>query len=76
MLSSSGGAALRRASAIPLSVSPLPPEAKIVVCGGGAQGAAIAYKLAQKGLAKETVLIDKVRGTNHSDNFNTDSVMS
>ena len=53
--------ALRRASATPLSCSPLPPEAKIVICGGGAQGAAIAYKLAQKGLARETVLIDKVK---------------
>ena len=27
----------------------LPTESKIVICGGGAQGAAIAYKLALKG---------------------------
>ncbi len=39
----------------------LPPEAKVVVCGGGAQGAAIAYTLAKRGLAEQTVLIDKVR---------------
>ena len=28
----------------------LPTQSKIVICGGGAQGAAIAYKLALKGM--------------------------
>lgn len=31
----------------------------MVICGGGATGAAVAYKLAQRGLGPETVLIDK-----------------
>ena len=37
----------------------LPPKAKVVICGGGATGAAVAYKLAQRGLGPETVMIDK-----------------
>eukprot|EP00095_Tigriopus_kingsejongensis_P011061 maker-scaffold23_size669530-snap-gene-1.32 protein:Tk11061 transcript:maker-scaffold23_size669530-snap-gene-1.32-mRNA-1 annotation:"pyruvate dehydrogenase phosphatase regulatory mitochondrial" len=37
----------------------LPDKAKVVICGGGAQGAAIAYKLAQRGLGPDTVVIDK-----------------
>ena len=37
----------------------LPSSAKIVICGGGAQGAAIAYKLALRGLGNETVLLDQ-----------------
>ena len=31
----------------------------MVICGGGATGAAVAYKLAQRGLGPETVMIDK-----------------
>ena len=31
-----------------------------MICGGGAQGAAIAYTLAKRGLGSDTVLIDKV----------------
>ncbi len=37
----------------------LPPEARVVICGGGAQGAAIAHSLAQRGLAKDVVILDK-----------------
>ena len=36
-------------------VDKVPKEAKVVICGGGAQGAAIAYKLAEAGWG------DKVR---------------
>ena len=36
-------------------VEKVPKEAKVVICGGGAQGAAIAYKLAEAGWG------DKVR---------------
>ena len=38
-----------------LKVEKVPKEAKVVICGGGAQGAAIAYKLAEAGWG------DKVR---------------
>ena len=51
---------LRNASAETLTLSELPSRAKVVICGGGAQGAAIAYKLAQRGLGADTVIIDKV----------------
>ena len=40
-------------------VAELPSKAKVVICGGGATGAAVAYKLAQRGLGPETVMIDK-----------------
>ncbi len=50
---------LRNASEEHLPPSELPPKAKVVICGGGAQGAAVAYKLAQRGLGPETVIIDK-----------------
>ncbi len=40
--------------------SELPAKAKVVICGGGAQGAAIAYKLAQRGLGSDVVLIEQV----------------
>ena len=43
----------------PPSTADLPSRAKVVICGGGAQGAAIAYKLAQRGLGEETVLLDQ-----------------
>ena len=39
--------------------SELPSSAKVVICGGGAQGAAIAYKLALRGLGSDTLLIDQ-----------------
>ena len=37
----------------------LPEKAKVVIVGGGAQGTAIAYKLAQAGLGADTVVIDQ-----------------
>ena len=33
----------------------LPLSAKVVICGGGAQGAAIAYKLAEAGWGPEEI---------------------
>ncbi len=58
---------LRRATELDVPVASLPERAKVVVCGGGAQGAAIAYALAKRGLAEETVLIDKVRNPSLGD---------
>ena len=43
-----------------LTVEKLPKEAKVVICGGGAQGAAIAYKLAEAGWAEDVVLLEQV----------------
>jgi NADPH-dependent 2,4-dienoyl-CoA reductase/sulfur reductase-like enzyme len=40
---------------------PLPKEAKVVICGGGLMGAAVAYHLAELGWGPQTVLIDKGR---------------
>jgi len=37
----------------------LPESTKIVICGGGAQGAAIAYKLAEYGFGEDVVLIEQ-----------------
>ena len=42
-----------------LTVEKLPKEAKVVICGGGAQGAAIAYKLAEAGWAEDVVLLEQ-----------------
>ena len=42
-----------------LTVEKLPEEAKVVICGGGAQGAAIAYKLAEAGWAEDVVLLEQ-----------------
>ena len=50
---------LTYASKLDTPTADLPSKAKVVICGGGAQGAAIAYKLAQKGLGDETVLLDQ-----------------
>ena len=47
-------------SSIDPSTPDLPPKAKVVIVGGGAQGSAIAYKLAQKGWGPDTVIIDQV----------------
>ena len=45
------------------SVNPLkdklPDRVKIVIAGGGAQGMAIAYKLAMKGYGSDTVVLDQ-----------------
>ena len=37
----------------------LPQTAKVVICGGGAQGAAIAYQLAQAGWGADVLLIEQ-----------------
>jgi NADPH-dependent 2,4-dienoyl-CoA reductase/sulfur reductase-like enzyme len=39
----------------------LPKEAKVVICGGGVMGAAVAYHLAELGWGPQTVLVDKGR---------------
>ncbi|XP_069700956.1 pyruvate dehydrogenase phosphatase regulatory subunit, mitochondrial isoform X2 [Periplaneta americana] len=39
----------------------LPKEARVVVCGGGVMGAAVAYHLAELGWGPQTVLLDKGR---------------
>lgn len=37
----------------------LPPTAKVVICGGGIMGTAVAYHLAKRGWGGQTVLIEK-----------------
>lgn len=39
----------------------LPKKAKVVICGGGVQGAAVAYHLAKLGWGGETVLLEQGR---------------
>jgi len=41
------------------TVDKLPSKAKVVICGGGAQGAAIAYKLAEAGWGGDVLLIEQ-----------------
>lgn len=44
------------------SISSKPPkDARVVICGGGIMGAAVAYQLAQRGWGPHTVLIEKGR---------------
>jgi hypothetical protein len=50
---------LKYGSSIDPVVGHLPNKAKIVIVGGGAQGMAIAYKLALKGYGPDTVIIDQ-----------------
>ncbi|CAG9781689.1 unnamed protein product [Diatraea saccharalis] len=40
-------------------LSTLPSKAKVVICGGGVMGAAVAYHLAERGWGDKTVLIDR-----------------
>ena len=47
----------------------LPARAKVVICGGGAQGAAIAYKLALAGWGEDVVLIEQVKQINKRQEF-------
>jgi len=44
-----------------LNEDALPSKARVVICGGGVQGAAVAYELAKLGLGKETVLLEQGR---------------
>ncbi|XP_044734678.1 pyruvate dehydrogenase phosphatase regulatory subunit, mitochondrial isoform X2 [Chrysoperla carnea] len=41
--------------------APPPSNAKVVICGGGVMGAAVAYHLAEKGWGSETTIIEKGR---------------
>ena len=41
------------------SDSPFPSHARVVICGGGVQGAAIGYYLAQYGWGKDTIILDQ-----------------
>ncbi|XP_028166816.1 pyruvate dehydrogenase phosphatase regulatory subunit, mitochondrial isoform X4 [Ostrinia furnacalis] len=40
-------------------LSALPSKAKVVICGGGVMGAAVAYHLAKRGWGDQTLLIEK-----------------
>lgn len=40
---------------------PLPSEARVVICGGGVMGAAVAYHLALSGLGAQTVILEQGR---------------
>lgn len=40
-------------------LSTLPTEAKVVICGGGVMGAAVAYHLAERGWGNRTVIIER-----------------
>lgn len=37
----------------------LPSHARVVICGGGVQGVAVSYYLAQNGWGKDTILLDQ-----------------
>ena len=50
---------LKFGSSVDPVVGQLPNKAKIVIVGGGAQGMAIAYKLALKGYGPDTVILDQ-----------------
>jgi len=39
----------------------VPKEARVVICGGGVMGGAVAYHLSRMGLGLETVLIESGR---------------
>jgi cation diffusion facilitator CzcD-associated flavoprotein CzcO len=41
------------------SAEALPSHAKVVICGGGVQGAALGYYLAQHGWGKDTIILDQ-----------------
>lgn len=45
----------------PTYADKLPTDAKVVICGGGIMGAAVAYNLALLGLGPQTVLIEQER---------------
>lgn len=40
-------------------LSVLPSKAKVVICGGGVMGAAVAYHLANRGWGDRTVVVEK-----------------
>ena len=60
MRAASSSSDLKNASQIERSrLERLPQSAKVVICGGGAQGAAIAYKLAEAGWGSDVLLIEQ-----------------
>lgn len=44
----------------------LPKEARVVICGGGVMGGAVAYHLSLMGLGPETILVESGRYMNTS----------
>lgn len=42
----------------------LPKEARVVICGGGVMGGAVAYHLSLMGLGPETILVESGRYVN------------
>ncbi|KAI5640957.1 FAD dependent oxidoreductase domain-containing protein [Phthorimaea operculella] len=40
-------------------LSELPSKAKVVICGGGVMGAAVAYHLAKRGWGDQTIIVEK-----------------
>lgn len=40
-------------------ISTLPSKTKVVICGGGVMGAAVAYHLAERGWGDKTIVIEK-----------------
>lgn len=45
-----------------ISATAVPPkEARVVICGGGAMGAAVAFHLAKYGWGSDTLLIEQSR---------------
>lgn len=56
---SSGLDALDNEERLEGCLSALPSKAKVVICGGGVMGAAVAYHLARRGWGDKTLLIEK-----------------
>ena len=50
---------LKFGSSVEPAITELPNKAKIVIVGGGAQGMAIAYKIALRGYGPDTVILDQ-----------------
>lgn len=40
-------------------LSTLPSKTKVVICGGGVMGAAVAYHLAERGWGDKTIVVEK-----------------
>ena len=50
-----------RRSVCSTATEKLPSHARVVICGGGVQGAAVSYYLAQLGWGKDTIVLDQGR---------------
>lgn len=44
-----------------LMIDPFPKNARVVICGGGVMGGAVAYHLSLMGLGPETVVVESGR---------------